>query len=85
MPASLPAPEKASSPANDVPSPEQDNSAPEVHMDSGAQHDTSDTGAPASSAGTAKDAGVGDTSTGIEKGKGPAVPEVQTDPTPVST
>jgi hypothetical protein len=54
-------------------------------MDSGAQQDTSDTGAPASGAGTAEDAGAGDTSAGIEKGKGPAVPEVQTDPAPVST
>jgi hypothetical protein len=54
-------------------------------MDSGAQQDTSDIGAPASGTRTAEDAGAGDTSTGIEKGKGPAVPEVRTDPTPVST
>jgi hypothetical protein len=54
-------------------------------MDSGAQQDTSDTGAPASGAGTAEDAGAGDTSAGIEKGKVPAVPEVRTDPASVST
>jgi hypothetical protein len=54
-------------------------------MDSGAQQDTSDTGAPASGVGTAEDAGTGDMSTGIEKGKGPEVPEVRTDPAPVST
>jgi hypothetical protein len=88
-PASSPAPEKASSPAKDDPPPEQDNSAPDahlgsgaqqdisapdVHMDTGAQQDASDTGAPASGAGTAKDAGVGDKSAGIEKGKAPKVP-----------
>jgi hypothetical protein len=54
-------------------------------MDSGAQQDTSDTGTLTSGAGTAKDAGAGDTSAGIEKGKGPAVPEVRTTPAPVST
>jgi hypothetical protein len=53
-------------------------------MDSGAQQDTSDIGAPASGAGTAEDADAGDTSAGIDKGKGPAVPEVQTDPAPAS-
>jgi hypothetical protein len=84
-PATSPAPEKASSPTKDAPPPEQDNSAPEVHLDSGAQQDTSDTGAPASGAGTAKDAGAGDTSADIEKGKGPAVPEVWTVPAPIST
>jgi hypothetical protein len=84
-PASLPAPKKTSSPAKDDPLQEQDNPAPEVHMDSGAQQDTSDTSAPASGARTTEDAGVGDTSAGIEKGKGPAVPEVRTTPAPVST
>jgi hypothetical protein len=54
-------------------------------MDSGAHQDTSDTGAPASGAGTAEDASVGDMSAGIDKGKGPIVPEVRTNPTPVST
>jgi hypothetical protein len=83
----------------DDPLPEQDNSAPYVHMDSGAQQDTSapnvhiDTGAqqdasdtsmPASSAGTAEDACAGDKSAGIEKGKAPEVPEVRTNPAPVS-
>jgi hypothetical protein len=54
-------------------------------MDSGAQQDTSDTSAPASGAGTAEDAGAGDMSAGIDnKGKGPAVPEVRTIPTPAS-
>jgi hypothetical protein len=54
-------------------------------MDSGAQQDTSDTGAPASGAGTTEDAGAGDTSAGIDKGKRPAVPKVRTTPAPVST
>jgi hypothetical protein len=54
-------------------------------MDSGAHQDTSDTGAPASDTGTAEDAGAGDTSAGIEKGKSPAVPEVRTDLAPIST
>jgi hypothetical protein len=40
---------------------------------------------PASGARTAEDAGAGDTSAGIEKGIGPAVPEVRTNPAPVST
>jgi hypothetical protein len=53
-------------------------------MDSGAQQDTSDTSANASSAGTAEDAGTGDKSTGIEKGKAPKVPEVRTNPVPAS-
>jgi hypothetical protein len=76
----------------DDPPPEQDNSAPDIHMDSGAQQDPSapdvhmdtgaqqdapDVGAPTSGAGTAKDAGAGDMSTSIDnKGKGPTVPEV---------
>jgi hypothetical protein len=45
-------------------------------MDTGAQQDALDTGAPAS--------GAGGTSADIEKGKAPKVPEVQTDPAPVS-
>jgi hypothetical protein len=53
-------------------------------MDTGAQQDTPDTGANASGAGTAEDASVGDKSAGIDKGKGPEVPEVQTDPVPAS-
>jgi hypothetical protein len=53
-------------------------------MDTGAQQDAPDTGAPASGAGTAKDAGAGDKSAGIEKGKAPEVPEVWTNPAPVS-
>jgi hypothetical protein len=53
-------------------------------MDTGAQQDTSDTGAPTSGAGTAEDAGAGDTSAGIEKGKAPEVPELRTDLAPVS-
>jgi hypothetical protein len=53
-------------------------------MDSGAQQDISDSGAPASAAGTAEDAGAGDTSAGIDKGKRPAVPEVWTNPAPAS-
>jgi hypothetical protein len=53
-------------------------------MDSGAQQDTSDTGANASGAGTAEDAGAGDKSVGIEKGKAPEVPEVRTNPVPAS-
>jgi hypothetical protein len=53
-------------------------------MDTGAQPDAPDTGAPASGAGTTEDAGAGNKSTGIEKGKVPKVPEVQTDPTPAS-
>jgi hypothetical protein len=92
-------PEKASSPAKDDPPLEHDNSAPDIHMDTGAQQDTAapdvdmdtgaqqhapDTGAPTSSVGTAKDAGAGDKSAGIEKGKAPEVPEVRTNPAPVS-
>jgi hypothetical protein len=62
---------------------QQDTSAPDVHMDTGAQQDTPDTGVPASGAGTAKDAGAGDKSAGIDKGKNPEVPEVR--PEPAST
>jgi hypothetical protein len=53
-------------------------------MDTGAQQDTPDTGANASSAKTAEDAGAGDKSAGIDKGKGPEVPEVWTNPAPAS-
>jgi hypothetical protein len=53
-------------------------------MDSGAQQDTPETGANTSGAGTAEDAGAGDKSAGIEKGKAPEVPEVRTNPAPVS-
>jgi hypothetical protein len=53
-------------------------------MDSGAQQDTSDTDASVSGAGTAEDAGAGDKSTGIDKGKAPKVPEVRTNPVPAS-
>jgi hypothetical protein len=45
-------------------------------MDTGAQQDAPDTGAPTSGAGTAEDAGAGDKSAGIDKGKAPEVPEV---------
>jgi hypothetical protein len=77
--------EKTSSPAKDDPPPEQDNSAPEVHMDSRAQQETSDTGVLASGTGTAEDTGAGDMSTDIDnKGKGPAVPEVRTILAPAS-
>jgi hypothetical protein len=53
-------------------------------MDTGAQPDAPDTGAPASGAETTEDAGAGDKSVGIEKGKAPEVLEVQTDPAPAS-
>jgi hypothetical protein len=53
-------------------------------MDTGAQQDTSHTSANASGAGTAEDAGAGDKSTGIDKGKAPEVPEVRTNPAPAS-
>jgi hypothetical protein len=53
-------------------------------MDSGAQQDTSDTGAPTSSTRTAEDAGAGDMSAGIDKGKGLTVLEVWTNPAPAS-
>jgi hypothetical protein len=54
-------------------------------MDVGAQQDTPDTGANASGAGTAGDAGAGNKSAGIDKGKGPEVPEVWTNPAPASS
>jgi hypothetical protein len=53
-------------------------------MDSGAQQDIPNTSTNASSARTAKDAGTGDMSAGIEKGKGPTVPEVRTNPVAAS-
>jgi hypothetical protein len=58
--------------------------ASDVHMDTGAQQDAPDAGAPTSGAGTAEDAGAGDKSAGIDKGKSPEVPEVRTDPAPTS-
>jgi hypothetical protein len=63
---------------------QQDISAPDVDMDTGAQPNAPDTGTPASGAGTAEDAGVGDKSAGTEKGKAPEVPEVRTDLAPAS-
>jgi hypothetical protein len=45
-------------------------------MDTGAQQDAPDTGAPTSGAGTAEDAGAGDKSADIDKGKAPEVLEV---------
>jgi hypothetical protein len=92
--ASSPVPDKTTSPTKDDPPPEQDNSAPDVHMDLGAQQDPSasdvhmdtgaqpdapDTGAPTRSTGTTKDASTGNKSAGINKGKAPEVPEIQTD------
>jgi hypothetical protein len=53
-------------------------------MDTGAQQDAPDAGAPTSDAGTAEDAGAGDKSVGIDKGKAPEVPKVRTDPAPAS-
>jgi hypothetical protein len=50
-------------------------------MDTGAQQDTPDTGAHASGTETSENAGAGDKSTGIDKGKNPEVPEVDTSPT----
>jgi hypothetical protein len=74
--ASSPAPEKTSSPAKDNPPPEQDISAPDVHMDMGAQQDIPDTSANASGTGTAKNAGASNKTAGIDRGKGPEVPEI---------
>jgi hypothetical protein len=48
-------------------------------MDTGAQQDVPDTGANASSAKTAENAGAGNKSAGIDKGKSPEVPKIQTD------
>jgi hypothetical protein len=53
-------------------------------MDTGAQQDAPDAGMPTSGAGTAKDAGAGNKSTGIDKGKAPEVPEVRINPAPAS-
>jgi hypothetical protein len=53
-------------------------------MDTGAQQDTPDTGANASGAGTVEDASAGDKSAVIDKGKGPAVLEIRTNPAPAS-
>jgi hypothetical protein len=53
-------------------------------MDTGAQQDTSDAGAPTSGTGTTKDAGAGNKSAGIDKGKAPEVPEIRTNPAPAS-
>jgi hypothetical protein len=53
-------------------------------MDTGDQQEAPDTGANASSAGTAENAGAGDKSTGIDKGKSPEVPDVRTDPASAS-
>jgi hypothetical protein len=53
-------------------------------MDTGAQQDTLDTGAPASGTGTAEDAGAGDKSAGIDKGKNLKVPEVRPEPASAS-
>jgi hypothetical protein len=49
-------------------------------MDSGAQQDVPDTGANASGAKTAENARASSKSEGIDKGKGPEVPEIQTEP-----
>jgi hypothetical protein len=49
-------------------------------MDTGAQQDDPDTGTDASGTGTAENAGAGNKSAGIDKGKSPKVPEIRTDP-----
>jgi hypothetical protein len=48
-------------------------------MDTGAQQDVPNTDTNASGAGTAENVGAGDKSAGIDKGKGPEVPEIQSD------
>jgi hypothetical protein len=53
-------------------------------MDTGAQQDTPDTGTNASGAGTVENAGAGNKSADIDKGKSPEVPEVWTDPASAS-
>jgi hypothetical protein len=68
----------------DAPPLKQDTSAPDVHMDTWAQQDTPDTDANASGVGTAKDAGAGNKSAGIDKGKNPKVLEARTDPASAS-
>jgi hypothetical protein len=54
---------------------QQNPSASDVQMDTGAQPDVSN---------TADNAGASNKSAGIDKGKGPAIPEVQTTPAPSS-
>jgi hypothetical protein len=78
--ASSHAPKKISTPAKDNLPPEQDTSAPNVHMDTGAQQDAPDTGSDTSGAGTADNAGASSKSANIDKGKAPEVPEVQAKP-----
>jgi hypothetical protein len=53
-------------------------------MDTGAQQDAPDTGADASGARTAEDAGASNKSAITDKGKGPKVPEIRTDPASAS-
>jgi hypothetical protein len=53
-------------------------------MDTGAEPDAPDASAPTSGVGTTEDAGAGNKSAGIDKGKAPEVPEVRTDPAPAS-
>jgi hypothetical protein len=78
--ASSPALEKTSTPVKDSPPPEQDTFSPDVHMDTGAQQDVPDTGADTSGARTTDNAGASSKSIGIDKGKGPKVPEVRAEP-----
>jgi hypothetical protein len=78
-------PEKTSSPAKDNPLPKQDTSSPDVHMDTGAQEDAPDTGANASGARTAENVGASNKSADIDKGKGPEVPEIRTEPAPIAS
>jgi hypothetical protein len=49
-------------------------------MDTGAQQDVPDTGVDASGAGTIDNVGASSKSAGIDKGKGPEVPEVRAEP-----
>jgi hypothetical protein len=65
----------------DNPPPEQDTSAPGVHMDTGAQQDAPDTGANTSGARTADNAGASSKSAIIDKGKALEVREVWAEPT----
>jgi hypothetical protein len=64
----------------DNPPPEQDTSAPDVHMDTGAQQDAPDTGTDTGGAGTADNAGASSKSAGIDKGQALEVPEVWAEP-----
>jgi hypothetical protein len=75
--ASSPAPKNTSTPVKDNPPPEQDTSVPDVHMDTGAQQDAPDTSTDTRGAGTTDNAGASSKSAGIDKGKGPEVPEVR--------